>query len=1072
MAAVCNQNPKIPRHFVVVKRGFESHVDAPYTAATWREKQLRKQGKRMLRCLQNIVLVGLLLTALGCGSDEAGSADSAANTTNNHSIDVGTTDLGQGTTTTPDVTPQPDMGTEEDFGLYDFGNFDFGADAPLGPLEFQELLPPRGPVTGGTPFVIRGTGFTHETAVYFGSRQAEVEWVDGELVGQTPAGQGTGPINVKGLDPTSGEFVLEGGFEYVTALSIDAATPVAVPSVGGVEVTLTGRGFNQDTRVSFGGETGLRHVVVSPTTLRVVTPPHPRGPVDVRATNRDTTFVLSDGVSYFDPLSLDSVRPATADIAGGTTVDLVGAGFDPSMIVEFGGGSATVQSIDPAGTQAQVVVPPHAAGLVSVRLQTSTDAVIVPDAFYYAASGTFSIATAEPAQAPAIGGSEITLIGVGLDAADLSIEVDGLPATVVEQGPGHVTIMMPAHSPGTVDIYASAGAKNSTLTGFEYVENLWIDSVTPGTASTDGGDTVTITGEGYTGVTNVSFGLVPAMFTVVDDQTIEAITPAHSAGVVDVNVTRGAIDATFKSAFTFTEPLNVFGLTPIRGSLAGNTYVVFTGRGFVGNIEVSFDDTAASEVQILDSQTLSARTPPHAPGVAVVKVKREQTEVTAPSVYTYFNPGARLGGAWGGPIQGAVNVTVYEMNGAPIENAFVMLSTNAATPYQGVTDANGMVTLSGPAVYGEQTITAVASGYSAASIQKVNAENVTLFLTKPPTPSQGPPPPGPPIAFFNGRITGLDKLAEPGPTQFQMAYVRTTQADPFTDNPDPGVGNTVYTDGEYTLNSRVGDLALVAVGGIFDNNTGVFTPLRMGVARFLVAADQQVQTVDIDLDIPLETTLTFKLDQSPLRAGGPDINEVIPWLDFGFEGVYGGYDVATGTADMIQAKHQPPLLGPLSDISYLIIGGATTQNVGVPFSTVFKRNVRNVAGVIQLPPLLGVPIVTSPTNGNFPTNGLFQFSMSSTNQPSFYYVSIIDFNQNPIWEVFLPGNQTSFRLPDFPSFANLPPEDRPFPYPSGTYILQIFAIHEPSFSYSTISYGNLDIARWDAYSANAQLVSF
>lgn len=1019
----------------------------------------------MLRNIQHVVLYCFLLTTLACGSDVIDS--------NNTAVEP---DVSQGDVSIPDMAveqdtsvTQPDMGTEEDFGLFDFGTFDFG-DAELGPLTFDAVLPPRGPVTGGTPFVIQGTGFTNQTTIYFGSRLAHVDLIDGELVGQTPAGQGVGPVNVKGLDPQSGEFVLEGGYEYISTLSVTEVTPGTVPSTGGVEVTITGSGFDADTRVSFGGATGLRHVPISATSMRVITPPHVRGAVDVRASNRDVTAMLPQGMTYFDPLSLESVRPATAPIAGGIPVTLIGTGLSLDMIVEFGGPTAIVDSVNADGTEAIVTVPAHAAGLVNVRLENATDAVITENAFYYAAPGSLAIVAASPKQAAAIGGSKITLIGSGLDAAGLSIEVDGIPATIIESGPGHVVIQVPAHAPGLVDIYASAGAQNSTLSGFEYVENLWIDSVTPNSDTTAGGTTVVIKGEGFTGASGVRFGLVPATFTVIDAQTIEAVTPGHSAGVVDIKVIRGSIDATFKNAFTFTEPLGVYSFTPIRGSIAGNTYVVFLGRGFVGNVDVSFDGIPAANVEILDAQTLAVRTPPHDTGPAIVKVKRGQEEVTAGSVYTFFNPGARLGGAWGGPVQGAVNVSVYEMGGGPIENSFVMLSTNAATPYQGFTDVNGMVTLSGPDVYGEQTITAIAAGYSAASIQKVDAENITLFLSPPPTPGSGGA--DPPMAFFNGRVTGLDKLAEPGPTQFQMAVVQTTQIDPNTDNPDPGIGNVVYTDGPYTLNSRIGDLALVAVGGIFDNATGVFTPLRMGVVRFQVAADQQVQTVDIDLNIPLDTVLTFKLNGALLKPAGPDINQVTPYLDLGFEGVFGGYDVATGTTDIIQATHQAPLTGVLADAAYLIIGGSTTELAGVPFSTAFKRNVRNTAQVIQLPPLLGVPTFTSPTNGQVPTDRLFQFTTGSTNLPSFYYVRIVDFQQTPIWDVFLPGSQTSFRLPDFPSFANVPPEDRPSPYPLGTYVLQIFAIREPGFLYSTVSYGNLDIARWDAYAANVQLISF
>jgi hypothetical protein len=66
-----------------------------------------------------------------------------------------------------------------------------------------------------------------------------------------------------------------------------------------------------------------------------------------------------------------------------------------------------------------------------------------------------------------------------------------------------------------------------------------ITGISPATGNPAGGDTITITGTGFTGVTTVTFGLVPATsFTFVSDTQITAVTPPGTAGgTVNVRIT-------------------------------------------------------------------------------------------------------------------------------------------------------------------------------------------------------------------------------------------------------------------------------------------------------------------------------------------------------------------------------------------------------------------------------------------------------------------------------------------------------------------------------------------------------
>jgi len=64
-----------------------------------------------------------------------------------------------------------------------------------------------------------------------------------------------------------------------------------------------------------------------------------------------------------------------------------------------------------------------------------------------------------------------------------------------------------------------------------------ITSISPNTGSPSGGNSVTITGTGFTGATAVTFGSNPATFTVVTDTTITSIAPISAAGNANITVT-------------------------------------------------------------------------------------------------------------------------------------------------------------------------------------------------------------------------------------------------------------------------------------------------------------------------------------------------------------------------------------------------------------------------------------------------------------------------------------------------------------------------------------------------------
>jgi hypothetical protein len=158
-----------------------------------------------------------------------------------------------------------------------------------------------------------------------------------------------------------------------------------------------------------------------------------------------------------------------------------------------------------------------------------------------------------------------------------------------------------------------------------------VDSLTPITGTVVGGTLVTISGGGFTGITSVEFdGVAATEVNVVNDTTVTCRTPAHAAGLVDVEV---LTVGTLVGAFTY---VTVISVTPNRGSILGGTPVTIKGGGFTAATGVEFDGVAATDVVIVSDTRITAVTPGHAAGLVDVEVLSVGTGV---GLYTYVARG-------------------------------------------------------------------------------------------------------------------------------------------------------------------------------------------------------------------------------------------------------------------------------------------------------------------------------------------------------------------------------------------------------------------------------------------------
>ncbi|MFR9754131.1 IPT/TIG domain-containing protein, partial [Nocardia sp. 004] len=117
------------------------------------------------------------------------------------------------------------------------------------------------------------------------------------------------------------------------------------------------------------------------------------------------------------------------------------------------------------------------------------------------------------------------------------MDFGGIPAvsfTVVSDT--QITATVPAGT-GTVGVTVTTPGGVSNSVAYTYLLVPTLASVVPGSGPVAGGNSVTLSGTGFTGATAVLFGGIPAVsFTVVSDTQITAVVPAGT-GTVGVTVT-------------------------------------------------------------------------------------------------------------------------------------------------------------------------------------------------------------------------------------------------------------------------------------------------------------------------------------------------------------------------------------------------------------------------------------------------------------------------------------------------------------------------------------------------------
>ena len=434
--------------------------------------------------------------------------------------------------------------------------FTYTASAPT----VSSITPSTGSTAGGTSVTISGTQFVPGTTVTIGGVAATSVSVTNSttLTATTPAYVSGSLTKDVVVNNGVSSATLSNGFTYsASAPTVSSITPNSGTAAGGTSVTVNGTNFAPGTTVTIGGVSATGISVSNSTTLAAITPAYVSGSLvaDVVVNNGTGSATLTGGFTYtVGAPTLVSINPNTGSTAGGSSVTLSGTNFTPGTTVTIGGVSATGITATNS-TTLTATTPTYVSGSFSkdVVVNNGSGTATLTNGYTYSATAPAVTGVSPNSGSPA-GGTSVTVTGTNLSSAT-SVKFGTAIASITSNTATQIVAVSPAGS-GTVDItVTTVGGTSSTTAAdrFSYaIPSPTITSIAPSTGPTGGGTSVTITGANLSGATTVKFGPTAATVSSNTATQIVAVSPAASAGAVDITVTTSSGTSATSAADKYT----------------------------------------------------------------------------------------------------------------------------------------------------------------------------------------------------------------------------------------------------------------------------------------------------------------------------------------------------------------------------------------------------------------------------------------------------------------------------------------------------------------------------------------
>uniref|UniRef100_W5M5C1 PKHD1 like 1 n=1 Tax=Lepisosteus oculatus TaxID=7918 RepID=W5M5C1_LEPOC len=246
-------------------------------------------------------------------------------------------------------------------------------------------------------------------------------------------------------------------------------------------------------------------------------------------------FTVNMGIFNYSPLA--------GSVAGGTVLTVSGYGFSNATQVLIGSSACSViyVSLD----EVKCRTPPGTPGNVTVLFKTNEINASASDPFNYDEFLTPSITDLSLQTTNVMGNASLSIMGINFmdDANGSSVFIGDKECKILEWTSDNITCSLPRHPPGIYNIYVQVGnwgyasVSDGVNASIEYV--LKVTEVSPLHGSLYGGTKVTVTGSGFSPVTDdiqISMGNITCKVTSASEHHLECITQANESSYTVTNL--------------------------------------------------------------------------------------------------------------------------------------------------------------------------------------------------------------------------------------------------------------------------------------------------------------------------------------------------------------------------------------------------------------------------------------------------------------------------------------------------------------------------------------------------------
>jgi len=328
------------------------------------------------------------------------------------------------------------------------------------------------------------------------------------------------------------------------------------------------------------------------------------------------------------------ISPSNGPTAGGTAVRINGS-YTAVTGADIGGAYLTGVSWN--GTDVYGTTAAGGAGTynVSVHRSGGPSPGVLGSAFTYVPPPVVS--SASPSSGPTGGGNYVAIYGANMGGVT-GIYFNGVAATSISNIDANgVQCYAPAGAAGGCNITVYNGYGSGSGWVYTYVAPPTVSSCEPTSGPTGGGNYVIIRGANMSGVSVIQFNGANATGIGAAADYCVCYAPAGAAGGANVAVYNGYGGGS-AWAYTYVTPPSVSAVNPVRGLTLGGTDVTITGANMAGVTSVVFGGVAATNVVVVNANTVTCRTGPHAPGLVSVSVANVYGTGSAINLFDYILP--------------------------------------------------------------------------------------------------------------------------------------------------------------------------------------------------------------------------------------------------------------------------------------------------------------------------------------------------------------------------------------------------------------------------------------------------